>query len=522
MYYRIVTLGRADEIGLVIGQDASRSTASVAMHRNRRLYDAVEIVEREAGALEVDRCYPEIVQQIEAEKREWVGLEILKAWFRAQAGDTSRECRTETIAGKLELWGWELSDLEQQLGDKARQILADEHAERQQHAEKMTRIDAVNHQLSLIVSDARYTCTAQSGIQGGEVYYSAQIPLRDLVQLEFADHNQLPAETRAQRLLDRNRGEGVKQYILDNPKGWILPSLVVTCDSQMQFKSGTTGDSGQLSIPASARLVLTDGQHREYGIARALKMVSASHAARLMNETINVLFYFDLGLERLKQRFADINCNHVKTSTAIGILNNLRNPLNRWLLELMDQLPEVSAKIELDKNSVGKNSDKLWSLTSFRSVALSVIGVTQARFENLDQAKQDKAADVVKGFFTALIHHLPAFADLFQCSTRSLVRIRDQDLIAQAVMLQAIAIAARHYRDQRSLDDWQFLQGLTELDLKRQARCWQGRCMTLGKIDRTATATKATAAVILQALGGTLPADLAALDQRVQGALQAA
>ena len=66
---------------------------------------------------------------------------------------------------------------------------------------------------------------------------------------------------------------------------------------------------GTLTIPMSAKFVINDGQHRRAAIQQALV-----ESPDLGDESIAIVLFLDLGLNRCQQMFADLNRHAVRPS----------------------------------------------------------------------------------------------------------------------------------------------------------------------------------------------------------------
>ncbi|WP_370059974.1 hypothetical protein [Neptunomonas phycophila] len=56
--------------------------------------------------------------------------------------------------------------------------------------------------------------------------------------------------------------------------------------------------------------------------------------------------------------------------------------------------------------------------------------------------------------------------------------------------------------------DWSELQKLNTVDVSKTAACWDGRCVVMGRMNKTASGVKATAAELCKQMGILLPPDM--------------
>ena len=125
------------------------------------------------------------------------------------------------------------------------------------------------------------------------------------------DEEELPAEFRAQRILNKGRIPLISKYLIDNPKDYVFSSITASIDGDVQFIPFGGNDSknkiGELKIPMSAKIIINDGQHRRAAIEQALK-----ERPEIGSDTISVVFFIDGGLKKSQQMFADLNQHAVR------------------------------------------------------------------------------------------------------------------------------------------------------------------------------------------------------------------
>src|SRR5690349_3789287 len=130
------------------------------------------------------------------------------------------------------------------------------------------------------------------GVQAGREYYVAMWTLRMMKQISVFDGHDLPAQLRAQRVLNRARIPEIADYVLDNPKDYVFSAITASIDSEVEFIpiSNKPGENrlGQLRVPTEAKFIINDGQHRRAAILSALE-----ERPELGSETIAVVFFLD-------------------------------------------------------------------------------------------------------------------------------------------------------------------------------------------------------------------------------------
>ena len=137
--------------------------------------------------------------------------------------------------------------------------------------------------------DYQLSFPAIRGRQAGREYYVAMCPLHvavDIIKLNEDDET-IPAELRAQRVLNKQRVPEIAEYIIKNPENYAFSSLTVSIDSAVVFvpfgKEGIQNKVGVLKVPFGVTYLVNDGQHRRAAIEQALQ-----ENPKLRGETISL------------------------------------------------------------------------------------------------------------------------------------------------------------------------------------------------------------------------------------------
>ena len=203
---------------------------------------------------------------------------------------------------------------------------------------------------------------ATRGVQAGVPFYSCSVPMRVLAKLFLFDEEDVPVELRTQRRLDEKRVKGLRDYLIENPKTYVIPSLTVSIDGDLEFiptgEEAVLRDVGVLRVAIAAKFIINDGQHRKFGIAKALQ-----ENPELAYESVPVMFFLDVGFKRSQQIFADINRNMKIPDAAIGIAFDHRDHLAIWTREVIKAIPFLRQYVQHEGTSIKAKSNKLLVLT---------------------------------------------------------------------------------------------------------------------------------------------------------------
>jgi DNA sulfur modification protein DndB len=187
------------------------------------------------------------------------------------------------------------------------------------------------HELS---NDPFYTFPAIRGVQANREYYTTMCSLRLIPKIFLFDEEELPAEFRAQRILNKGRIPFISRYLINNTNDYVFSSITASIDGDVEFVP-YGGDSsknkiGELKIPMSSKIIINDGQHRRAAIEQALK-----ERPEIGSDTISVVFFIDGGLKRSQQMFADLNQHAIRPTKSLGILYDHRDPFSRFIMKLI-------------------------------------------------------------------------------------------------------------------------------------------------------------------------------------------
>lgn len=346
------------------------------------------------------------------------------------------------------------------------------------------------------------------GIQSGREYYTTMWTLRMLKQISIFDESELPPELRAQRVLNKGRIPEMSNYVLDNPNDYIFSALTVSIDSEVEFQPMTNGVAedrlGTLKVPMDARFIINDGQHRRAAILQALE-----EKPDLGYETIAVVFFLDIGLERCQQMFADLNRYAIRPSRSLGLLYDHRNDkakLARLVIMKSDIFKDI---VDLEKNSLALRSRHLFTLSAFYNACADLI-------QDLATGDVEKDADVVREFWETVARNFPLWLQVREGALPA-SELREGYIHSHGIALQALGKAGNALL-KKYPGSWKSkLKALSKIDWSRKnAKLWEGRALIGGKVSKVTTNVVLTTNVVKKAL--KLP--LLPEEQKVEDAWQ--
>ena len=332
------------------------------------------------------------------------------------------------------------------------------------------------------------------GLQARREYYVAMWSLRMLRQISIFDEDDLPPELRAQRTLNKARIPEIAAYMMDNPNDYVFSALTVSIDSEVAFEPLPGQEKlGLLKVPMDAKFIINDGQHRRAAIKAALE-----NRPELAHETIAVVFFLDIGLERCQQMFADLNRHAIRPSRSLGLLYDHRNDKAKLAKLVIIKSDFFRDLVDMEKSSLAPRSRKLFTLSAFFNACAELV-------EGLATGNLTEDADLARGYWEAVATHFPVWGQV-SSGRMPASEIREGFIHSHGIALQALgrvgnALIKKHPKDWKKR-----LSALESIDwTRRNAKLWEGRALIGGKVSKATTNVTLTTNVIKKALG--LPLD---------------
>ena len=330
-----------------------------------------------------------------------------------------------------------------------------------------------------------YSFAAIRGVQAGRAFYVAMVPLKALERLFRYNDEELPTKLRAQRDLNKGRVPAISRYITEHPSEYVLSALSATIDGAFSFEPVPGQRSvGTLAIDMSATLLINDGQHRRAGIVEALR-----DRPNLGDETIAVTLFPDEGLSRSQQMFVDLNQHGVKPARSLRLFYDGRDDGARLSRAVADAIPLFRDLTDFTRSNLSAGSRKLFAFSNIHTAVTTLVNDASL------PATAEEPGQVID-FWNAVIDNMP---DWSAAGRREVApaELRRDTIHAHGIALEAIAVAgARMIND--SPDDWRTsLMALRRVDWSRtNAKLWEGRALSNGRINRSRTGVLLTAELI--------------------------
>lgn len=351
-------------------------------------------------------------------------------------------------------------------------------------------------------SGYEYVFPAIRGIQAGHEYYVTMCPLRLIPRLFLFDEEELPPEMRAQRTLNKARVPELSRYIVDNPDSYIFSALTASVNAEVDFQPLDGGEGsgervGTLTIPMSAKFVINDGQHRRAAIQQALV-----ESPDLGDESIAIVLFLDLGLNRCQQMFADLNRHAVRPSKSIGVLYDHRDEASAITKLVVSRSPFFSDLTETETTNLSTRSRKLFTLSALYSA-------NKALLDGIEPDSLERRVDLASTYWKVVSDQFPEWHQVRDREVGA-GEIRRDFIHSHGIVLQSLGkIGNSLLRESADQAHWEkYLRKLRDIDWHRaNAATWEGRATIGGRVSKGAANVLLTSGYIRATVGLPLPPD---------------
>jgi DNA sulfur modification protein DndB len=265
--------------------------------------------------------------------------------------------------------------------------------------------------------------------------------------------------------------------MLKNPKSYIFSSLTASVDCPLGFhpipEDNPSSKIGHLVVPADAKFLINDGQHRKAAIELALK-----EKPELGRETISVVLYIDAGLRRSQQMFADLNKYSVKPSASLNILYDHKDIHSNFILEIVNEIPIFGENIEMEKTTISPRSDKLFTLSSIYRATKTLVG-------NLNTEQDDKKGLVID-FWCQVTEYMKDW-NRYLSKEAQAYELRKDSVAVHGLALQSISNVGLACIESFPTDWRSKLKTFEKIDWNRSNGDWEGRALIGGRLSISGT-----------------------------------
>lgn len=361
------------------------------------------------------------------------------------------------------------------------------------------------------------------GTQANMNIFSAMVSLKELKTLFILDDEELPVELRQQRELNEKRVSEFAKYVINNRSDYVTGSLTATYDDDAEFipldSPFVDGGVGVLKIPATSQIIFADGQHRRTGLLKALE-----DDPSLINESLPVTLYKASDLARKQQIFSDINKTPVKPASSLSVTFDHRSELNKFVKEVLAEIPKFKNKVDMQHSSVGAKSAKAWPLVSVKKAFTYFTGLSEKQFAQ--EVSDDSVRKRIKQLLISFINNLDKLEHFEAMLNNSIqmTELRSEFITSHAVFLEAVFMWGNQlltHMNQAGEENWELMDKLSNITLSKSSIEWAGRCVDFrGRMNKSSFGVKSTAAKLCQLTDIKLNSELEKAEDSVNASLE--
>lgn len=336
-----------------------------------------------------------------------------------------------------------------------------------------------------------YVFPAIRGVQAGREFYVSMCPLRLIPRIFLFNEEELIPELRAQRILNKARVPAIARYIVENRDNYTFSALTASIDGDVRFdslgESGDTRNVGSLHVSMAAKFVINDGQHRRAAIESAIR-----ENPLLADETIAVVFFLDVGLERCQQMFADLNRHAVRPSTSLSVLYDHRDDAARMMKVAILKLPLFRDLTEMERSTLSARSRKLFTLSA-------LFLATNSLLAKVDDPTNGSCQQLAADFWDEVAKQIPDWRRVYD-SKVSAADVRRDLLHSHGIVLQALGRVGNTLLREQPATWRAALKRLSKIDWSRTNPKWEGRALVGGRVSKGSGNVVLTTNIIKQHL----------------------
>lgn len=330
-----------------------------------------------------------------------------------------------------------------------------------------------------------YSFPAVKGTQAKSTYYICMIPCKLLKILFKKTNDETLPEFRAQRKLNENRIPEIRDYIINNRDSYVFSALAASIDGDFNFiESGNS--LGILEVDMSAVFLINDGQHRNAAIQEAIQ-----EDETIGNETIPVVFFEDKGLKRSQQMFTDLNKYAVKPSKSQNTFYDHKDILALITKELLKNNDFLRDYTDVENDTLGKYSAKLFTLNSIYTANKYLIG---------NKTIDEEISSFMYSYWDKVVENIHEWNQLLRKEITK-VSLREDYIVTQNIILYALGKLGNYFINNPNVDMNKYLIRLSKINWMRTNPDWVGNAIEDGKISKKSSNVTLTYNKIKELIG---------------------
>ena len=300
-------------------------------------------------------------------------------------------------------------------------------------------------------------------------------------------------------IVDHTRN--IAKYIRENYRNkYIVPPLTLNIQQRVHLYTVDYPAEflpGYLVIPATAKLAITDGQHRRSALIEALDGMDAEQQSEFGSDAVAVMISCETDLPQIHQDFADCSKTKALPPSLLAVYD-LRNPANRLVADMESACPLFKNRIDSTSKTLSKKSTYLFLANQVRQLVKELLAGSYAtpdpQFERRanellgTDAQYQEVLDRYAAYINFLTEVIPVWKDISQVKPGTLEASqipgkREQGWICLTATGLNLIGRVGHRLFAHGVEDWQqYAERMTAIDWRKSAPIWQGNIIQGQKV----------------------------------------
>ncbi|HZT87692.1 MAG TPA: DNA sulfur modification protein DndB [Stellaceae bacterium] len=338
----------------------------------------------------------------------------------------------------------------------------------------------------------------------------------------------------------------IADYVKNSLRGkYVFGALALNASQELNLVvvgRGGVADlrQGYLILPRSAKVSITDGQHRQEAITRLIESLPEDDQLELARQAVAVIITNETEIDQIHQDFADASKAKTLPPSLLAMFDT-RNPANRLIPKLERNCPLLRGRIEPATKTAGKNSTKLYTANQIRSFLKEFLtGSWQLADEEFEKRAQqllstnekfDREMDKAVSYINRVTKAIPVLRSLSELEpdepVSKVAEIRDDEKAGGGyvcVSATGLVILGRIGHDlfKEHPDEWEmFADRLARINWQKNAPIWQDNVVVPHTVKRKGQPDQAGLRILQSANPISRAADLVRAEIGLRSRVQA-
>lgn len=294
---------------------------------------------------------------------------------------------------------------------------------------------------------------------------------------------------------DPSHSKSIAAYLKENlGKDYILPPLTINIQQPMNLyvpdvKADLRG--GFLVVAPTAKLAITDGQHRRSGVEIAFDMMTEQQQNEFYKDSVAVMITCEAVVEKIHQDFADCSKTKALPPSLVAVYDQ-RNPANRLVIQMEQRCPLFKGRVDPKSKSLSSKSSYLFLANQLRQFVKELLAgsyaIDDASFDKIarDRLSSDeeieKALNKYVEYINYITERIPELAKAANAPLTGTQSSQIEDLrMTRSICLTATGlnvigrIGHQLFKYEETERDWRlYADKLATIDWGREGSLWKG------------------------------------------------